>query len=105
MLCAKVKYEVNKNKTESKMENPTHSFREINHAGHTLEIFGLKGQVFIKKTTFFEIRDPKISPPLPIPPPPPSPYSIPFLSVLHQNKAFHNFLKRKHRSIVKRNKV
>ena len=66
MLCAKVKYEVNKNKTESKMENPTHSFREINHAGHTLEIFGLKGQVFIKKTTFFEIRDPKISPPLPI---------------------------------------
>ena len=57
----------NKNKTESKMENPTHSFREINHAGHTLEIFGQKGQVFIKKTTFFEIRDPKMSPP---PPPP-----------------------------------
>ena len=53
MLCAKLKYEVNKNKTESKMENPTHSSREINHAGHTLEIFGLKGQVFIKNTTFF----------------------------------------------------
>ena len=76
MLCAKLKYEVNKNKTESKMENPTHSSREINHAGHTLEIFGLKGQVFIKKTTFFEIRDPKISPPLPIPPPPPPPPRI-----------------------------
>ena len=53
MLYAKQKYEVNKNKTESKMENPTHSFREMNHAGHILEIFGLKGQVFIKKTTFF----------------------------------------------------
>ena len=63
MLYAKQKYEVNKNKTESKMENPTHSFREMNHAGLTLEIFGLKGQVFIKKTTFFEIRDPKIPPP------------------------------------------
>ena len=65
MLNKNMKF--NKNKTESKTENPTHSFREINHAGHTLEIFGQKGQVFIKKTTFFEIRDPKMSPP-PLPP-------------------------------------
>ena len=33
-------------------------------------------------------------------PPPPLPYSIPFLSVFHQNKNLHNFLKRGQRSIV-----
>ena len=32
--------------------------------------------------------------------PPPLPYSIPFLSVFHQNKNLHNFLKRGQRSIV-----
>ena len=31
------------------------------------------------------------------------PYSIPFLSVLHQNKAMHNFRKKGQRSIVERN--
>ena len=35
--------------------------------------------------------------------PPIPPYSIPFLSVLHQNKALHNFPKRGQRSIVERN--
>ena len=33
----------------------------------------------------------------------PAPYSIPFLSVLHQNKALHNFRKRGQLSIVERN--
>ena len=33
----------------------------------------------------------------------PSPYSIPFLSVLHQNKALHNFLERGQHSIVEHN--
>ena len=37
------------------------------------------------------------------PPNPPSPHSIPFLSVLHQNKALYNFRKRGQRSIVERN--
>ena len=40
-------------------------------------------------------------PPNPPPPPPPLPYSIPFLSVLHQNKALHDFHKRGQHSIVK----
>ena len=31
------------------------------------------------------------------------PYSIPFLSVLHQSKALHNFRKGGQRSIVERN--
>ena len=31
------------------------------------------------------------------------PYSIPFLSVLHQNKALHNFCKKEQRSIVECN--
>ena len=31
------------------------------------------------------------------------PYSSPFLKVLHQNKALHNFRERRQRSIVKRN--
>ena len=31
------------------------------------------------------------------------PYSTPFLSVLHQNKAIHNFRKKGQRSIVERN--
>ena len=33
------------------------------------------------------------------------PYSIPFLSVLYQNKALYNFGKREERSIVERNIV
>ena len=33
----------------------------------------------------------------------PLPYSFPFLSVLHQNKALHNFHKREQCSIVERN--
>ena len=39
-------------------------------------------------------KAPKIFPSLPWP------YSIPFLSVLHQNKAFHGFRKKGQRSIV-----
>ena len=36
-----------------------------------------------------------------LPPPPPTlSYSIPFLSVFHQNKNLHNFHKRGQRSIV-----
>ena len=35
--------------------------------------------------------------------PPPTTYSIPFLSVLHQNKDLSNFRKRGQRSIVERN--
>ena len=42
--------------------------------------------VLAGKVTFFEKRATNI---LPI-----APYSIPFLSVLHQNKALYNFLKR-----------
>ena len=34
---------------------------------------------------------------------PPPCYSIPFLSVLHQNKSLHNFCKRGQRSIVEHN--
>ena len=39
----------------------------------------------------------------PPPTPHPHPYTINFLSVLHQNKALHNFYKRRQRSIVERN--
>ena len=42
-------------------------------------------------------KAPKIFPSLPWP------YSIPFLSVLHQNKAFHGFRKKGQRSIVEHN--
>ena len=45
----------------------------------------------MKKGHFFEKRAPKTSPPS---------YSIPFLSVLHQNQALHNFCKSGQRSIV-----
>ena len=34
---------------------------------------------------------------------PPPPYLIPFLSVLHRNKALYNFFKRQQRSIFERN--
>ena len=44
----------------------------------------------MKKGTFFEKGAPKISP---------SPYLISLLSVLHQNKALHNFRKRGQRWI------
>ena len=52
--------------------------------------------ILARKGTFFEKRVPKVSSPLPL-------YSIPFLSVLHQNEALHNFPKRGQRSIVKCN--
>ena len=45
----------------------------------------------MKKGTFFEKRVQK-SPP----------YSIPFLNVLHQNKALYNFCKKEQLSIVER---
>ena len=45
-----------------------------------------------KKDTFFEKRAQK-NPPA---------YSIPFLSVLHQNKSLHNFFKSGQHSIVER---
>ena len=32
-----------------------------------------------------------------------TPYPIPFLSVLHQNKALYNFRKKGHLSVVERN--
>ena len=47
-----------------------------------------------QKEHFFEKRAQKISP---------TPYSISFLSVLHQNNVFHNFCKRGQWLIVKRN--
>ena len=47
-----------------------------------------------KKGIFFEKRVPEISH---------TPYSIPFLGVLHQNKALNNFQERGHHSIVKCN--
>ena len=34
---------------------------------------------------------------------PPPPYSVPFLSVLHQNKALYYFHKREQRSVVEHN--
>ena len=55
-------------------------------------ILARKGTFFIKKGTFFEKRSPKISP-----------YSILFLSVLHQNKTLYNFLKKRQLSIVECN--
>ena len=48
----------------------------------------------MKKEHLFYKKGPKIYLP------PPLPYSIPFLSVFHQNKNLHNFLKRGQRSIV-----
>ena len=62
--------------------------------------------ILARKGTFlcFDKMAPKISPP---PPPhhphPPPPNSIPFLSVLHQNKALYNFRKRVQYSIVECN--
>ena len=66
--------------------------------GHILKLravfdIGQKGNFIMKKGTFFKKRAPKIPPP----------YSIPFLSVLRQNKALYNFRKRGQRSIVERN--
>ena len=48
--------------------------------------------ILARKSTFFEKRAPKTLP-----------YSIPFLSVLHRNKALHNFWERGQHSIVKHN--
>ena len=56
-------------------------------------ILARKGN-FYEKGHFFKKRTPKI---------PPTPYSISFLSVLHQNKALHNFHKRGQHLIVERN--
>ena len=53
-----------------------------------------KSAIFYEKNTFFEIRAPKISP---------TPYSITFLSVLHQNKALYNSCKGGQHLIVERN--
>ena len=53
--------------------------------------------ILARKDTFYEKRAPKISPPSP------SPYSVSFLSVLHQNKALHNFCKRMECLIVEHN--
>ena len=50
--------------------------------------------ILARKGNFFEKRASEISP---------TPHSIPFLSVLHQNNALHNFRKRGQRLIVKRN--
>ena len=53
-----------------------------------------KGHFFMKKRALFLKKGPqKFQPPL----------SIPFLSVLHQNKAFHIFCKSRQHSIVKHN--
>ena len=52
----------------------------------------------MKKEYFFANRVPKFQPRRP------PPYSIPLVSVLHQNKDFHNFQKQGQRSIVKVNK-
>ena len=48
----------------------------------------------MKKSTFLKKGPQNFPPPL---------YSIPFLRILHQNKALHNFRKRVQRSIVERN--
>ena len=53
--------------------------------------------ILARKDTFYEKRAPKISPPSP------PPYSVSFLSVLHQNKALHNFCKRMKCLIVEHN--
>ena len=57
-------------------------------------ILARKGTFLCKKGISLKKGPPKIHP---------SPYSIPFLSVLHQNKVLHNFRKREQRSIVERN--
>ena len=62
---------------------------------------GQEGHFFMKKGTFLKKKHKKFH--ASRPPRPPPPYSIPFLSVLHQNKALHNFHKRGQRSIVERN--
>ena len=62
------------------------------YAGHILEIWS-SIRYWPERVLFLKKRAPKISPP----------YSIPFLSVLHQNKALHNFRKRVQPSIVKGN--
>ena len=53
--------------------------------------------ILARKGTFFNKSAPKILPPSS------AHYSIPFLSVLHRNKALYNFRKRGQRSIVKHN--
>ena len=71
----------------------------VMRSGHILEIraavdIGQRGHFLMKKghQKFY------LPPPFPIPP-----YSIPSLSVLHQNKALYNFHERGQRSIVERN--
>ena len=60
-------------------------------AGRAAFNISLKGHFFMKNSTFFEKRAPKISP-----------YSVPFLIVLHQIKALYNFRKKGRLSIVER---
>ena len=55
-------------------------------------ILAIKSTFLWKRALFFQKRTPKISP-----------YSIPFLSVLHQNKALYDFWKKWQLSIVERN--
>ena len=50
--------------------------------------------VLARKGTFFNKRPQKFHP---------APYSIPFLSALHQNKVLHNFRRRGQRSILECN--
>ena len=56
--------------------------------------FICKKDTFEKRALFLKKRHQIFHPP---------PYSIPFLSVLYQNKALYNFRKRGRSSIVKRN--
>ena len=56
-------------------------------------ILAIKGTLY-EKRHFFEKGAQKISPP---------PYSITLISVLHENKALHNFCKRGQHSIVECN--
>ena len=71
------------------------SYCSKTHPGHILESLGSTSYwperaLLYEKRHFFEKRPLKISP---------SPYSIPFLSVLHQNKALYNFHKRGQHSL------
>ena len=66
--------------------------------GQRLILARRERELFMKKGHFFEKeKGPKKFTP------PPLPYSISFLSVLHQNKALDNFCKRGQHSIVECN--
>ena len=59
---------------------------------------GQKGHFFMKKGHYFEKRAPRFHTHART-----HAHSIPFLNILHQNKAFHNFCKKGQRSIVECN--